>query len=147
MSYNEVMKIALAVALVLALAVPALAQQVDIRGTPPAREPRQDFVTPGPYYDITEPRENQWYAEPVRVPFEPAFIAPLSEEYETATTRGRYGFAGWTAQNMPVGASGTEYREQNGWLMFGFAFTWGAPPRQPARPAVAPRPGAPAPAR
>src|SRR5205814_5841975 len=90
MSYNEVMKIALAVALVLAVAVPALAQQVDIRGTPPAREPRQDFVTPGPYYDITEPRENQWYAEPVRVPFEPAFIAPLSEEYETATTRGRY---------------------------------------------------------
>jgi hypothetical protein len=134
-------------ALVLVLAFPAIAQQVDIRATPPGPERPPEWVTPGPYYDITEPRENDWYPEGVRVPYDPAFIAPLSEEYETPTERGRYGVAGWTSQNLPVGAPGTMYREQAGWLSFGFAFTWGGPPRRPApRPAPAARP-APAPSR
>ena len=140
------MKSLITTLLVLIFAAPAVAQQVDIRSTPPQRE-RQDFVTPGPYYDITQPRENEWYLEGVRVPFDPAFIEPLSTEYESPTSRGRYGVAGWTAQNMPVGASGTQYREQNGWLTFGFAFTWGAPPRLPARPASGTSRPAPAPAR
>ena len=125
------------------VAVPALAQQVDIRVTPPAPRERPDFVTPGPYYDISEPRENQWYPDGVRVPYDPAFIAPMSEEYESTTSRGRYGVAGWTSQNIPVGAPGTMYREQAGWLSFGFAFTWGAPPRGGApRSAPATKPAA-----
>ena len=129
----------------LTFAGPAFAQQVDIRATPPAPEERPgDFVVPGPYDEITHPRGNDWYPEGVRVPYDPAFIAPLSEEYETTTSRGRFGAAGWTAQNLPVGAPGTLYREQAGWLSFGFAFTWGAPPRPPARGAGSPRP-APAP--
>lgn len=140
------MKILAATLLVLIFAAPAAPQQVDIRATPPEKE-RPDFITPGPYYDVTQPRENEWYMEGVRVPFEPAFAAPLSDEYESAGTRGRYGIAGWTAQNIPVGASGTQYRDQNGWLTFGFAFTWGAPPRAPVRPAAGtPRPAS-APAR
>ncbi len=125
-------------AILLALAVPALAQQVDIRVTPPPAE-RPDFVTALPYSGITEPRENQWYPEGVRVPYDPAFIPGASEEYETTTSRGQYGLAGWTSQNLPVSAPGTMYREQAGWLSFGFAFTWGAPPRRaaaPARPAT-----------
>jgi hypothetical protein len=133
--------------LILIFAAPAGAQQVDIRSTPPARE-RPEFVTPGPYYDLTHPRENEWYPEGVRVPFDPAFIAPMSQEYdEVGGSRGRFGIAGWTAQNIPVGAPGTQYREQNGWLTFGFAFTWGAPPRAPMRPAAGPGRPAPAPAR
>ena len=140
------MKILATTLLVLVFAAPAVAQRVDIRATPPVKE-RPDFITPGPYYDVTQPRENEWYIEGVRVPFDPAFVAPLSDEYESSGTRGRYGIAGWTAQNIPVGAAGTQYREQNGWLMFGFAFTWGAAPHAPMRPAAgAPRP-APAPAR
>jgi hypothetical protein len=146
LKYNEVMKILVTTLMVLIFAAPAVAQQVDIRATPPAKE-RPDFVVPGPYYDVTEPRENPWYPEGVKVPFDPAFVAPLSDEYESSGTRGRYGIAGWTAQNVPAGAGGTLYREQNGWLTFGFAFTWGAAPRPPVRPAAtAPRP-APAPAR
>jgi hypothetical protein len=144
----KVMKTLVLAVLVVAFAAPAFAQQVDIRATPPPPQERPpDFVTPGPYYDVSEPRENQWYPEGVRVPYDPAFIAPLSEEYETTTTRGRYGVAGWSSQNLPVGAPGTMYREQAGWLSFGFAFTWGAPPRPPAsRTAPAARP-TPAPSR
>ena len=143
----RVMKIVIVAALVLAVAVPALAQQVDIHATPPAKERPPEFVTPGPYYDVTEPRENQWYPHGVRVPYDPAFIEAASTEYETTTTRGRYGVAGWTSQNIPVGPSGTMYSEQNGWLSFGFAFTWGAAPTPAAKrvpPATKP---APAPAR
>jgi hypothetical protein len=135
------MKIFAFAIIVVALAVPAFAQQVDIRATPPAPE-RPDFVTPGPQLDITEPRENQWYPEGVRVPYDPAFIAPFSTEYETPTTRGQYGVAGWSSQNLPVGPTGAMYREQAGWLSFGFAFTWGAPPRRvapAAKPASVPR--------
>src|SRR5712691_12086960 len=113
----RVMKALVLAAIVLAFAAPAFAQ-VDIRATPPPPERPGDFITPGPYYDVTEPRENQWYPEGVRVPFDPAFIAPLSDEYESSGTRGRYGIAGWTAQNIPAGAGGTLYREQNGWLTF-----------------------------
>lgn len=155
MSYNKYMKRmwpAVLALLMVALAAPAFAQQVDIHATPPAPPERLgDFVAPGPNYDITEPRENQWYPDGVRVPYDPAFLAPpMSEEYETTTSRGRIGIAGWTSQNMPVGAPVTGYHDQYGWLQFGFAFTWGAPPRQPARSAAPPRPvpaGTPAPSR
>jgi hypothetical protein len=138
-----VMKILILVTLAVALAGPAFAQQVDIQATPPPRERPGEIVAPGPYYDVTEPRENQWYPHGVRVPYDPAFIEPASTEYETPTTRGRYGVAGWSSQNIPVGPSGTMYSEQAGWLSFGFAFTWGAPPRPAARrvsPATKPAP-------
>jgi hypothetical protein len=139
----------------LLLAGPALAQQVEIRSTPPtAAERLGDVVVPGPYYDISEPRENLWYPDGVRVPYDPAFIEPLSKEYESTTSRGRVGLAGWTSQNIPAGAPVTGYRDQNGWLQFGFAITWGAPLRRvtpaPAPPAARPAPTpavAPAPSR
>ena len=131
----------------LLLAVPALAQQIEIRSTPPSPAERLgDIVTPGPYYDITEPRENLWYPDGVRVPYDPAFIEPMSKEYESTTYRGRLGVAGWSSQNLPVGPSVTAYRDQPGWLQFGFAITWGAPLR-PVRPVTGTRPapaGAPA---
>ena len=137
------------VALVAAPAGPALAQQqLEIRATPPPTERPGELVTPGPYYDISEPRENPWYPYGVRVPYDPAFIEPASTEYETSTTRGRYGVAGWSSQNIPVGPyAGMAYNEQGGWLSFGFAFTWGASPR-PAAKRVSPaaKPGS-APAR
>jgi hypothetical protein len=139
------MKLALTVVLLLGVAGPALAQQVDIRTSPPSKESTADFTKPGPFHQTTQPRENEWYPRGVPVPFDPAFV--VSEEYETPTTRGQYGLAGWTAQNIPVGPSGLHHRDQPGWLSFGFAFTWGAAPRSAARPAAGtPRPAA-APAR
>jgi hypothetical protein len=135
------MKGLLITALLLITATPAAAQ-IDIKVTPQDRE-RLEIITPAPYLEITRPRENDWYPEGVRVPFEPAFVAPFAAEYETPTTRGQFGFAGWTAQSIPVGPSGQMHNEPPGWLMFGFAFTWGASPRPPLRPAA----GTPAPAR
>jgi hypothetical protein len=132
----------------MAVAAPALAQQVDIQTAPPPAPARPgELVTPGPYYDVSEPRENDWYPGNVRVPYDPAFVEPLSTEYETPTARGRYGVAGWSSQNLPVGPSGTMYSEQAGWLSFGFAFTWGAPPRPPAQRGAPARSPAPAPGR
>jgi hypothetical protein len=129
----KIAKIGILATLVVAIAGPALGQQqLEIRTTPPPAERPGDFVAPGPYYEV-EPRENQWYPHNVRVPYDPAFIEPASTEYETTTTRGRYGVAGWSSQNLPVGPSGAMYSEQAGWLSFGFAFTWGAPPRPAAR--------------
>ena len=133
------MKHVLAILMILGAAVPALAQQVDIRATPPGREGRADFGAPGPFHETSRPRENDWYPQGVPVPFDPAFVA--SQEYETPTTRGQYGLAGFTAQNIPVGPSGLHYRDQPGWANFGFAITWGAAPRSAARP-PAPRPAA-----
>jgi hypothetical protein len=122
----------------LLIAVPALAQQIEIRSTPPSSAERLgNVVTPGPYFDISEPRENLWYPEGVRIPYDPAFIEPMSKEYESTTSRGRLGFAGWSSQNLPVGPSGTSYRDQPGWLQFGFAITWGAPLRPVRQPAGA----------
>jgi hypothetical protein len=139
------MKLVVAVLLALAVAAPAVAQQVDIRTTPPARgEGKADITAPGPFHEITEPRENEWYPKGVPVPFDPAFVA--SEDYETATTRGQYGVAGWSAQNIPVGPAGLQHRERPGWLTFGFAFTWGAAPRAATKPAAATPPSV-APAR
>jgi len=138
--------LAFAIAATVLLAGPAFAQQMEIRSTPPGPAERLgDFVAPGPYYDVTEPRENPWYPEGVKVPYDPAFVKPLSKEYESTTSRGRLGLAGWTSQNPPVGPSGTSYRDQPGWLQFGFAITWGAPlqPVQPAAKKPAPA-GAPA---
>jgi hypothetical protein len=147
MKYNDCMKAVALALLALAVAVPAFAQQVDIRATPPGAPARGDeVVVPGPYYDVTRPSETDWYSHDVRVRHDPAFIAPLSREYETPGTRGRVGVAGWTSPNTPVGAPVTGYRDQNGWLAFGFAFTWGAPPT-PARRAAPPGAARPAPAR
>lgn len=138
----KIAKIGILATLVVAIAGPALGQQqLEIQTTPPPAERRGEFVAPGPYHDV-EPRENQWYPHNVRVPYDPAFIEPASTEYETTTSRGRYGVAGWSSQNLPLGAA-TGYSEQAGWLSFGFAFTWGAPPRPSARrvpPATKPAP-------
>jgi hypothetical protein len=51
----------------------------------------------------------------------------LSSKTET----GRYGIAGWSSPNSPAGADDSEI---NGWLSFGFAFTWASPPISPKRP-------------
>ena len=77
----------------------------------------------------SRPEDADYYPESSSVIQEPAFFEALSKETET----GRFGLAGWSSPNSPVGA---DYSEINGWLTFGFAFTWASPP-VPAKPTPA----------
>jgi hypothetical protein len=118
------------VGLMVLSALPALAQQVEIRVTPPERETERGIIAPGDHYEATRPSDSEFYPEGTRVRHDPTFIAPLSRKTET----GRVGFAGWTAPNTPVGTRQLGHREVPGWFAFGIAVEWGGPPpRRAAR--------------
>jgi hypothetical protein len=103
--------------------------QVKIEAKPTTRDvkPRlvQPFLEPPP----PEVREDQRRPELPFVPYEPAFIAPFSREFETSSgATGRAGLSFWTAPGSAVGASGA-YREVNGWAAAGLSIVWGGRPR------------------
>ena len=132
--------LAIAVGLTLALAGvgPAMAQSgVEIESTAPAPPPKFEIIRPEkPGSEPTRTLENYFppvFGEPT-VTYEPAFIAPFTKE----TATGRMGLAGWTSPVGVVGADAPMHTRQPGWLSFGFAITWGGPPK-PATPASAPR--------
>ena len=119
------------------MAVSTAFAQVEIesgRLVPPHPEPR--VVTPPLHYETTRPPDADYYIPSVMVEHDPAFIAPLSSEYESATGSGRIGIAGWVSPNLPVpiGGSGGAYREDFGVLGFGFSVTWDGPPAPRPRP-------------
>lgn len=120
--------LALAAVVLLLAAVPSAAQDVKIEPPPPALEPRE-IVPPPLHYDQTRPSDRDFYPDGPRVEHDPAFIEALSGEYQTPTSSGRAGIAGWTAPNTPVGPAVAGYREVTGWLGLGFSVTWGGPPR------------------
>jgi hypothetical protein len=118
------------VALVLAVAsltaLPVLAQDVKMERTPLERE--LGIIPPTTDPARSRPEDADYYPNTGGIIHEPAFFEALS----TSTERGgRFGFAGWSSPNAPAGA---DYSEINGWLSFGFAFTWSSPPvaRKPA---------------
>ena len=129
------MKLAILIALVLVVAPPAVAQQIDIQkqAPPVVRERERDVIPPG-LYEQTRPGDADHYPRGGRVQHDPAFIGPLSARRETPTSTGRVGVAGWVAPNTPVGATGAGWNEVSGWFAFGFSITWDGPPpaRRPA---------------
>jgi len=128
----------LVIVLALAAAAPAFAQQVKIVAPPPPRERERGVISPGLHYEITRPSDADYYPQPPRVEHDPAFIAPVSTETETATSTGRTGLAGWTSPNTPAGpAVAGAHNEVSGWFALGFAFTWGGPPQAKSRLAPA----------
>ena len=129
------------------LAVPASAQQapsgVQIESTPQPEPERPAAVLPPPlHYETTRPSDTGKYSNDVRVEHDPAFIEPFTATFEDSVSSGRYGLAGWTSPNLPVGPSVIAYREVPGWLGFGFSLVWGGPPRPvravPAKPPAPP---------
>jgi hypothetical protein len=111
--------IVVALGLVAAFSSPAAAQEVKIQRTPLERE--LGIIPP-----TTEPARSRsadadYYPNTGGIIHEPASFEALSVRTET----GRYGIAGWSSPNSPAGA---DYNEINGWLSFGFAFTWASPP-------------------
>ena len=103
--------------------------QVEIIAPPPERPPRPEFVIPGQPPDVTRPREQDFYADEIRVRHDPAFIVPFSTTISTSPkTAVRFGLSGWTA---PRGRGDLLIaREVPGWFALGFSFVWDIPLRE-----------------
>ena len=129
------MKYAVALALLVLLATPTWAQEVEIiKPAPPIKsEPERPVIPPG-LYDETRPSDADLYPRGGKVQYDPAFIGPLSRKRETATSTGRAGVSGWTSPNTPVGPASSGWGEVSGWFALGLSFTWDGPPpaRRPA---------------
>jgi hypothetical protein len=123
--------LALLVALIALQALPASAQDVKIERTPLERE--LGIIPPTTEPPRSRPEDADYYSNTGGVIHEPAFFESMSAKTESG---GRYGVAGWTSPNSPAGA---DYSEINGWISFGFAFTWSSPPVTPARKPAPPR--------
>ena len=134
--YNEGMRVVVACAILLASlgAVPALAQQIEIETPAPPRPAERQIIAPAPGAEPTRPSDADYYPGGGQVGYEPAFIGPASRKIETRTQTGRFGLAGWTSPNTPVGPALAGHGEVSGWFAFGFAITWDGPP--PVRPSV-----------
>jgi hypothetical protein len=135
----KTLAVALGTALALAGADPAMAQSgVEVETMAPA-PPKFEIIRPeAPGSEPTRPRDADFYStfgDPL-VNYDPAFIAPFTKETET----GRMGLAGWTSPVGVVTGDGAMNTRQPGWLSFGFAITWGGPPRKAGpTPVSAPR--------
>ncbi len=126
-----------ALALAILVVAPAAAQQVDIKKPVPSAPPREierepRVIEPGLSRESRPIETDNYPPHGGRAPHEPGFFRGLSSK----TATGRVGIAGWTAPNVPVGSSGSGWREINGWFTIGFSATWDAPP--PAAPRAAP---------
>ena len=135
--YNGFMRLRAVIAivgLVTLAASSAAAQQVEIEATPPERHEREPRIVPPPLQNETSrPPDADYYPRGTAVGHDPAFIEPLAGTYQTATGSGRFGLAGWTSPNQPVGAESAGFRESPGWLAIGFSITWDGPPPAPVK--------------
>jgi hypothetical protein len=120
--------VALVSILVALAALPAAAQDVRMERTPLERE--LGIIPPTTEPARSRPEDADYHPNTGGIIQEPAFFEAASARTESG---GRFGLAGWSAPNSP---SGADYSEINGWLSFGFAFTWSSPPvRAPQKPA------------
>jgi len=109
---------------------------VEVETTAPA-PPKFEVIRPeAPGSEITRPLDADIYRGDPVINYDPAFIEPFTKETET----GRMGLAGWGSPVGVVTTDGPSNMRQPGWLSFGWAITWGGPPRKLAvAPASAPR--------
>ena len=122
------MKRVLLTILLVLFATPAWAQ-VELKKpapTPPREE--REVIIPPMIQRETRPSDADRYPRGGQVQYDPAFVGPLSKPYETATSTGRYGIAGWVSPHTPVGSPHSGWGESYGVFGFGFSVTWdGAP--------------------
>lgn len=110
--------------------------QVEITAPRPERAPRPEFIIPSQPPDITRPREQDFYADRIRVRHDPAFIIPFAATIPTGPkTAVRFGLSGWT---VPRGRGDLIISQDvPGWFALGFSFVWDVPLSAP--PATTPR--------
>jgi hypothetical protein len=133
------MKRALLVALMVLFATPAWPQGVEIKKPAPATPREERDVIPPGLQEETRPSDADRYPRGGQVQHDPAFIGPMSKPYETPTSTGRYGVAGWVSPTTPVGPPHTGWSEVSGYFAFGFSMTWDGPPPV-RRPVPSPKP-------
>ena len=128
--------VAVLLAVVVAPAPPADAQQVKIETTRKPAEREARIVPPPLHYETSRPPDADVYPRGTKVEHDPAFIEPFAGSYQTTTGSGRFGLSGWTAPNPPIGSEATNWKEVNGWFALGFSVTWDGPPARvvPAQP-------------
>ncbi len=107
----------------------AMAQKFDLHSPPPER-PQDHRKTP-PENEPSRPRMPEADLYPHRPPVRhaPGFIPPLVKETET----GRFGLAGWTSPNTPVGSRLSADPDNAGWPGLGLGMEWGGPPKSAVR--------------
>jgi hypothetical protein len=120
---NDMRKMGMLVIGLLAAFGVTAARAEDVKIEAPLPEPR--IIAPGLLYE-TKPRDENYFPGP-SVPYDPAFISPLTTPFESAHSSGRLGASGWTAPYTPVGPVGPGQHGGSGWLSFGFTWTWGGP--------------------
>src|SRR6266516_7958898 len=113
--------VAVLLAVVVAPAPPAEAQQVKIETTRKPSEREARVVPPPLHYETSRPPDADVYPRGTRVEHDPAFIEPFAGSYQTPKGSGRYGLSGWTAPNPPIGPEATLWKEVNGWFALGFS--------------------------
>ena len=109
--------------LALAVTAPAWAQvQIESTRTVKPEQGPELGIVPPPFQREERPHDADTYpgASP-RVEHDPAFIEPLTAEYQTPTGSGRYGLAGWVSPNTPVGSQIGNYHEVTGYFGLGFS--------------------------
>ena len=117
-----------------AASAPSVARAQNVKITTPEPTPEPRIVTPGLLYEKRPSDDLYYLGIPPSVPYDPAFIEPLSSTYETPTGSGRIGIAGWVSPYLPVGGAANGYREDWGVLGFGFSVTWDGPPAPKPHP-------------
>jgi hypothetical protein len=119
-------------ALALAGAPPARAQ-VELRSALPEPLRGLDIVVPGPTSrELTRPRDLEFYGEDQRVPYNPAFIEPLTTTNPSGTVKA--GVSAYTAPHTPVGPlSITSQWIGMGALSLGFTLIWDLPQPEAAQ--------------
>ena len=102
---------ALALASLLGAVPAAIAQPLELK-TPPSTPENRNV-----------PRSLERDIRPTQppVPHEPAYVPGLSGKTKSGA---RYGAAGWTAPNPPVGSRGAADPESSGSAGFGFSVEW-----------------------
>jgi len=109
----------------------AFAQQIEIEAPTPERPRPPLIVPPGDYFQMAHPSDSNYYPNWPPVNFDPAFVEPLSQKFETPTSTGRFGLSGWVSPATPIGAEQTGWRRDPGWFALGFTIEWGGPPPTP----------------
>src|SRR5256886_5969336 len=123
--------VAVLLAVVVAPAPPAEAQQVKIETGRKPSEREARIVPPPLHYETSRPPDADVYPRRTKVEHDPAFIEPFAGSYHTTKGSGRFGLSGWTAPNPPIGSEAAKWKANHGGYARRVACGVDGPPARP----------------